>query len=149
MIEDRRTLVVLADGRRVRLLEEARRGGPLHERAGWLKGMAPFQHPGSTQRVTVHARVGAATHASHEPPRDKGERQFLTDLAGHLEDVVRERGFDELVIMAPPRALGVLRKALPAALQKRVAASDPHDRLDATVDEVHDHLRATRLRTSG
>lgn len=146
MIEDRRTLVVLADGRRVRLFEEARRDGPLHEKAGWLKAMASFQQPGSTQRVTVHARAGGSTHASHEPPRDKGERRFLTDLAAHLEHVVRDHNFDELVIMAPPRALGILRKALPTGLQKRVAATDPHDRLDESLETVRDHLHAARLR---
>ncbi len=146
MIEDKRTLLVLADGRRVRLFEEARRGGPLKERNSWLKAMPPFHQPGATQRVTVHARVGAASHASHEPPRDKGERRFLSDLADHLEQVMRDHNFDDLVLVAPPRALGVLRKALSSGLQKRVVAADPHDRLDAKLDEVRDHLRATRLR---
>lgn len=148
MIEDKRTLLVLADGRRVRLFEEARRGGPLKERNSWLKSMPPFQHPGGAQRVTVHARVGSASHAGHEPPRDKGERRFLGDLADHLEQVMRDQNFDELVIAAPPRALGVLRKALSAGLQRRLVATDPHDRLDATLAEVHDHLRVTRLQAS-
>ena len=148
MIEDKRTLVVLADGRRVRLFEEARRGGPLKEHNGWLKTMPPFHQPGGGQRVTVHARVGSASHASHEPPRDKGERRFLSDLADHLEQVMRDHNFDDLIIVAPPRALGVLRKALSAGLQRRLVATDPHDRLDATLSEVHDHLRATRLRES-
>lgn len=149
MIEDGRTLVVLADGRRVRLFEEARLAGPLHERGEWLKGMAPFEQPGGTQRVTVHARAGGSTHASHEPPRDKGERQFLTDLVEHLEHVVKDHHFDHLAVMAPPRALGVLRKALPAALAKRVAVTDPHDRLDESVVAVQEHLRAARLRAAG
>jgi protein required for attachment to host cells len=146
MIEDKRTLVVLADGRRVRLLEEARRGGALKERAGWLKTMPPFHHPGAAQRVTVHARVGSATHASHEPPRDKGERRFLSDLAEHLEPVMREQGFDDLVIMAPPRALGILRKALSPGLQRRLVATDAHDRVDAAPEEIHEQLRAARMR---
>lgn len=149
MIEDGRTLVVLADGRRVRLFEEARLAGPLHEQVAWLKGVAPFEQPAGTQRVTVHARAGGSTHASHEPPRDKGERQFLTDLAEHLEQVVRDHKFDHLAIIAPPRALGVLRKALPSALAKRVTVSDPHDRLDEPVAEVQEHLRAARLRAAG
>lgn len=148
MLEDRRTLVVLADGRRVRLFEESRRGGPLKERGEWLKTLPPFRQPGTTQRVTVHAAAGSARHAAHEPPRDKGERAFLSELCEHLEAVVREHRFEELVVVAPPRALGIIRKALPAGLQRRLAATDPHDRLDATLDEVHAHLRETRLRAS-
>jgi protein required for attachment to host cells len=147
MIEDARTLVVLADGRRARLLEEARLDGPLHERGEWLRGMAGFEHSGGTPRVTVHARPGGS-HASHEPPRDKGERKFLADLAHHLEQVVRDHSFDHIVVMAPPRALGVLRKALPAALQKRLTAADPHDRIDATAAEVHEQLHAARRRVA-
>jgi protein required for attachment to host cells len=149
MIEDGRTLVVLADGRRVRLLEEARLAGPLHEHVEWLRGVAPFEQPDGTQPVTVHARTGGSTHASHEPPRDKGERRFLTDLAEHLEQLVRAHHFDHLAIMAPPRALGVLRKALPAALAKRVAVTDPHDRLDESIVLIESHLRAARLRVAG
>lgn len=145
MLQDKRTLLVLADGRRVRLFEESRRGGPLKERGAWLRAMPPFHHPGSAQQVTVRARTSATSHAGHEPPRDKGERRFLTDLADHLDQVMRDQHFDDLVLIAPPRALGVLRKALPAGLQRRVAATDPHDRLDDTLDQVHAHLRAARL----
>ena len=148
MIEDGRTLVVVADGRRVRLLEEARLAGPLHEQPAWLKGAAPFEQPDGKQRATVHARVGGSTHAGHEPPRDKGERQFLTDLADHLETVVRDHHFDHLAIMAPPRALGVLRKALPAALVKKLTVTDPHDRLDESIVLIESHLRAARLRAA-
>lgn len=145
MIEDKRTLLVLADGRRVRLFEEARRGGPLKERNSWLKAMPPFQHPGLAHAVTVHARSGG--HASHEPPRDKGERRFLCDLADHLEQIMRDHNLDDLVIVAPPRALGVLRKAISPGLQRRLVATDAHDRLDDTLAQVQDHFRATRLRT--
>ncbi len=148
MIEDGRTLVVLADGRRVRLFEEARLAGPLHEHVEWLRGVAPFEQPGGAQRATVHARFGGSTHAGHEPPRDKGERQFLKDVADHLEQMVRDHHFDHLAIIAPPRALGVLRKALPAALAERVTVTDPHDRLDESLAAIHEHLRAARLRAS-
>ena len=46
------------------------------------------------------------------------------------------------------RALGVLRKALPTALARRVTVTDPHDRLDESVAAIQDHLRAARLRAS-
>lgn len=149
MIEDKRTLLVLADGRRVRLFEEARRGGPLKECNTWLKTMPPFHQPGGAQRVTVHSRVGSSSHPSHEPPRDKGERRFLSDPADHLEQVMRDHNFDDLVIIAPPRALGVLRKALSPGLQRRVVATDAHDRLDEALDEIREHLRGARLRAGG
>jgi protein required for attachment to host cells len=62
--------------------------------------------------------------------------------------VVRDHRFDHLAVMAPPRALGVLRKALPTALARRVTVTDPLDRLDESVAAIQDHLRAARLRAS-
>jgi len=51
MIEDGRTLVVVADGRQARLFEEARRGGDLHERTAWLADLPVY---------SVAARPGRA-----------------------------------------------------------------------------------------
>ena len=45
MILDGRTLVLVADGGRARLFEEARRGGPLHEHPDWLADLAPHRRP--------------------------------------------------------------------------------------------------------
>lgn len=146
MIEDGKTLVVVADGRRARLFEEPRRGGPLHERQDWLAG-APAYHPGRAGgHGSVHDRMGHGVHAvAAETPQDKGEHRFLVDLAHELEVIVRKHDFDRLAIIAAPKALGVLRAALPGGLQRKLRETEPADRVSATVEDLTRALQAIRL----
>ena len=96
MITDGRTLMVAADGRRARLFDEARRGGPPTEHPAWLTGLAPraFPHPGSGE---VHDRMGHATHGvATVAAADKSARDFRTRLGARLASLVDEHHFDHL-----------------------------------------------------
>lgn len=144
MITDGRTLVVAADGGRARLFEEPRRGGPLTEYPEWLAGLAPrvFPHPGSG---AVHDRMGHATHGvATVTAADKSARDFLVQLVARLEDLVAEHRFDYLIVFAPPRALGMLREALPRALRQRLVLDQAHDRVDADAEVLREAVRALR-----
>jgi protein required for attachment to host cells len=144
MITDGRTLVVAADGGRARLFGEARRGGPLTEHPEWLAGLEPraFAHPGPG---AVHDRMGHATHGvATVAPADKSARDFLTRLGVRLANLVDEHHFDHLIVFAPPRALGMLREALPRALRQRLALDEAHDRIDASADVLREAVRALR-----
>lgn len=133
MIPDAKTLVVVADGRRARLLEQPRLDGPLHDRPDWLAGLK--QHHD-------HAPHG---HIPHDGDlHDRAEQAFIKDLAHKLEDVARAQPFDQMILIAPPRALGKLRAALPAALSRKITGSDPHERLDATLITLQDVVHAAR-----
>ncbi|CAN5118778.1 host attachment protein [soil metagenome] len=144
MITDGRTLVVAADGRQARLFLESRRGGPLTEHPDWLAGLAPraFPHPGSG---AVHDRMGHATHGvATVTAADKSARDFLVQLVARLEGLVAEHHFDHLIVFAPPRALGMLREALPRALRQRLALDEAHDRVDASAEVLREAVRALR-----
>jgi protein required for attachment to host cells len=145
MIEDARTLVVVADGRHARLFEEPRRGGRLHERAEWLADLPEYKAARSPGPGSVHDRFGHGVHAAvSESPRDKGEHRFVVALAHRLEGVIRDHAFDALVVIAAPRALGVLRAALPAEVRKRLRETEASDRLRATPEDLTRALRALR-----
>lgn len=145
MIEDGRTLVVVADGRQARLFEEARRGGDLHERTAWLADLPVYSVAARPGPGSVHDRFGHGVHAAvSDSPQDRGERRFLTGLAQGLERVVREHAIDYLVVIAEPRALGVLRAELPAGLRGRLRETESADRLRATPAELADVLRTMR-----
>ncbi|MFN3858298.1 MAG: host attachment protein [Caulobacter sp.] len=125
MIQDASTLIVLADGRRARVLAEARLGGPLSEHPEWLSGLAPG-------------------HAARDGGREKAEADFLHDLAHRLEGVFARGGFDQLILIAPPKALGVLRTALDETLRRRLSLSEPHDRLAASAHDIAEAVRNLR-----
>jgi len=130
MIPDASTLVVVADGHRARLLDQPRRDGPLHDRPEWLVGLKPHH---------AHAS-GAAPHEGD--PHDRAERAFVKDLAHKLDEVAKAHDFDQLILIAPPRALGHLRAALSKGLADKVVGSDPHERVDATIMTLSDVVHA-------
>uniref|UniRef100_B0SVW0 Protein required for attachment to host cells n=1 Tax=Caulobacter sp. (strain K31) TaxID=366602 RepID=B0SVW0_CAUSK len=144
MITDGRTLVLAADGARARLFEEPRRGGSLIEHPDWLADLAPkvFPSPGPG---AVHDRMGHANHGlATVTAADKSARDFLTRLGARLAHLVDEHDFDHLIVFAPPRALGMLREALPKALHQRLALDQPHDRVDEDAETLREAVRALR-----
>lgn len=149
MILDSRTLILVADGRRSRLFEEARRGGPLTERTEWIAGLEP-PHPASAgPRGGVHDRLGHASHATaHDGGRDKAESGYLTQLARRLTVVFGDHDFDHLILIAAPRALGVLRRQLSDGLKARLVLSEPHDRLAAGAAEIQQVVQAMRRKSA-
>ncbi|MDR6627870.1 host attachment protein [Caulobacter segnis] len=133
MNPDAITLVVVADGRRARLLEQPRIDGPLHDRPEWLAD------------VKEHHDHAAPSHITHSgDARDRAEKAFLTDLAKRLEGLAGKHHFDQVVLIAPPRALGHLREALSPNLAKKVVGSDPHERVDATIITLEAAVHAAR-----
>ncbi|PIB97175.1 host attachment protein [Caulobacter sp. X] len=133
MNPDAITLVVVADGRRARLLEQPRIDGPLHDRPEWLAD------------VKEHHDHAAPSHITHSgDARDRAEKAFLTDLAKRLESLGAKHHFDQIILVAPPRALGHLREALSPGLAKKVVGSDPHERVDATIITLEAAVHAAR-----
>jgi protein required for attachment to host cells len=144
MITDGRTLVVAADGGRARLFEESRHGGPLTEHSEWMAGVAPrsFRKSGSGG---VHDRMGHAIHGvATVTAGDKSARDFLAQLVARLARLADEHDFDQLIVFAPPRVLGVLREALPKALGQRPVLDQAHDRVDADAEALRQAVRALR-----
>ncbi|MBN8997215.1 MAG: host attachment protein [Rhizobiales bacterium] len=85
--------------------------------------------------------VGSARSAMEQPDyHDQSETQFLADLAGRLDRAVQEGRARELAIVAPPRALGKLRKALSPHVQKAVVAEVDKDLVGLPVKDIEKHL---------
>jgi protein required for attachment to host cells len=133
MNPDAITLVVVADGRRARLLEQRRIDGPLHDRREWLSDLKE------------HHDHGAPSHITHSgDAHDRAEKAFLTHLAKRVDAVLAHNTIDQVILIAPPRALGHLREALSPAAAKKVIGSDAHDRVDATIITLESVAHAAR-----
>ncbi|WP_297506348.1 host attachment protein [uncultured Caulobacter sp.] len=134
MTPDARTLVVVADGRRARLLEQPRLDGPLHDRPEWLPDLKEHHD---------HAPPSHITHAGDI--HDRAEKAFLRDLAKRLDPLVGRNAIDQVILIAPPRALGHLREALSPAVARKVVGSDAHERVDATIITLEHVVHVARL----
>jgi protein required for attachment to host cells len=71
---------------------------------------------------------------------DQSEHAFLTQLAKHLDASVSAGKVKSLIVVAPPRALGILRPAYPHALKGAVRAEVDKDLVKMPVGEIEKHL---------
>jgi len=73
---------------------------------------------------------------------DQAEERFLTDLSKRLDAAVMAGEAKSLVLVAPPRALGVIRQAATPNLRKAVRAEIDKDYVKMPVHEIEKHLAA-------
>src|SRR5258706_361808 len=71
---------------------------------------------------------------------DESEKVFLTDLARRLDKALTERETDSVIVVAPPRALGVLRGAYSTQLRKAVAAEVDKDLVALPIVDIERNL---------
>lgn len=140
-------LVVVADGENALLFEESRRGGPLAERPSWIADLKP-QPVTASPKGRVFERFGPGSHTVETtPPRDRAETRFLQALAARVDRLITREGFDDLIMIAPPRALGVLRDALSVQSSRRLTASEAALRCHETPAALRTVIRRLRSAT--
>ena len=72
----------------------------------------------------------------------QAEERFLTDLAKRLDAAVTAGETKSVIIVAPPRALGVLRQAYSDGLRGAVRAEIDKDYVRMPVHEIEKRLAA-------
>lgn len=139
-----RTWIVLADGANARFLLNSGRGKGLEPLPDGQMGIDPTasRDIGTERPGRVHDRMGPGRHAM-APKVDWHEQQkteFLGEVASRLNAAVQEQALDQLVLVAPPKALGELRAALAKQTAERVTAELAKDLLNVPEAELSQHL---------
>ena len=70
------------------------------------------------------------------------EERFLQEIAGLLDTEVKAGHVKGIVVVAPPRALGVLRQAYSKGVREMVSAEIDKDFVKMPVHEIEKHLAA-------
>jgi protein required for attachment to host cells len=96
-------------------------GSPLQPRLTTVASFAdeqPATRDQGTDRPGRKPSVAGVQRAAIEQTdwHDQGEAEFLARFAENLAALVAEHGIEHLTLAAAPRALGVLRQKLPAAV---------------------------------
>ncbi len=92
--------------------------------------------PGRSYSSEGHGRSAVTQTDWH----DQSEQAFLTQLAQHLGAAVAAGKLKSLIVVAPPRALGMLRPAYSHALKGAVRAELDKDFVKLPVHEIEKHL---------
>lgn len=149
MAKSPRIWVVLADGSRAAVYSTSRIGGPLEPQwqddspeARKSTGDLGTDRPGRSQESADGARHGMS------PPTDwhrQAEEAFLRSVMDRLVEDDKQEAFDRLVLVAPPKAIGVLRGFLPPALKSKVHAELAKDYLQVPAHDLPGMLESALL----
>lgn len=133
------TMIIVAHRAGARLLTQAGPGKP-------LRVLRELRHPegrrmnreiDSDRPGRVHDRMGPARHAmaKEEPPHERAAADFAREVAAIVEQARNDHLFDDVVLVAEPGFLGMLRDALDpvtaevvrGTVHKDLAAVDTRD----------------------
>jgi protein required for attachment to host cells len=98
-----------------------------------------------------------AKHAAHAHPTAGGNRdphasdraRFAHAVAHHLDAAALAGDYDRLVVVAPPRFMGEIRKDLSPRVHERVVAWVPHDLGHTPIRELPHAVRRHLPDTAG
>ena len=103
----------------------------------------PSRDSGTDRPGRVHESLGSGrSSVSSTDWHAAGEVEFLHSVAAVLDSVVRTHRVKHLVIVAPPKALGVLRQSLTPAVKAVVTSEIAKDLARLSNAAIESHLSA-------
>jgi protein required for attachment to host cells len=135
--------IVVCDGGKALILENTGSAAEVklvnkeaHEHDG-----APTHELGSDQPGRVHQASGGARSAVDQTDwHDAGEREFLQSLARRLDAAITAKELRDLIVIASPRALGMLRAAYSPAIRQALRGELDKDYVKTPIHEIEKHL---------
>ena len=94
--------------------------------------------PGRSHSSVGHGRSAVAQTDWH----DQAEQEFLADLVKKLDAAVEQHQVKSLIVVAPPRALGMIRPLYSQGLRAAVRVELDKDFVKMPVHEIEKHLTA-------
>ncbi|CAN7376044.1 host attachment protein [Pararhizobium sp. LjRoot235] len=101
----------------------------------------PTRDLGTDRQGRVYQSQGGARSATQETDwHDHAEEVFLSQIAEKLDGLIRDSDFTNLVLVAPPRVLGMLRKCLRPSARGTVTAEVAKDLVKFPIPEIEHYL---------
>jgi protein required for attachment to host cells len=145
-MKPKKTWIVIADGRRARILRQDKRGAPLtpalnqelyepaaHGFSRDLRSDAPGRgfESNSAARYSMEPRID---------PKTQEKQNFARRVAELVNDAASRKTFDQLVLVAPPKTLGELRTQLGDPARKVLIGEICHDLVKTPMQDLPKHL---------
>lgn len=138
------TWIVVAESARARVFSRAGKRGTLRE-------IADLSHPESRLHDTeLSSDVPGRSFDSHgqgrhgmeqsTDPQDREAQAFAGEIARHVDHGRREGSFEALVLVAPPKFLGLLRSELNKLTRDRVVAEINKNLVEADQKTIEHQL---------
>jgi len=117
--DESRARVLQVTGQRERLAEIDHLSNP--------EGRAQNRELETDAEPRFHGNPGPASDREAQGAVEQSVRTFAKEVGRYLDKARLERRYDELVLVAPPKFLGALRKELGKEVEKLVAEELPKD----------------------
>ena len=135
--------LVVADGANAVILENAGTvAAPrLKTRATYQQEDPPTRELGTDAPGRAINSVDGRRSAMEQTDwHQQAEERFLIDLAGRLDAAVAAGQAKSLVLVAPPRALGIIRRIYSSALRRALRAEIEKDLVRKPLHEIERHF---------
>lgn len=140
---DRGGWVVVCDGAKALVLQNVGSRANLNLKTKEVYEQAdPKTHEiGTDKPGRTFNSMGNGRSAVEQPDwHDQQEQRFLAKLAARLDKAVLGGETPSLVVVAPPRAIGMLRRAFTTHVQQAIRAEVEKDYVKMPLDEIERHL---------
>lgn len=142
----KKTWILVADGAKARILERLGPSGALLPASDKCFSESEAREPtrdiGTERPGRVHESADVSRHAM--APRVDWHRfakeRFANTVAAALEDAAKQKKYEALVLVAPPQALGDLRRALGQHAKALVEGEVGKDLTNIPDHEIAAHL---------
>ena len=84
--------------------------------------------------------TGAPFSVTEADDHEKAGQEFLLARVQDIVEAEKKERFDQLVVAAPPAALGVIRKKLPADTTAKLIGVYDKDLTNETAQDLHDYF---------
>ena len=135
--------VVVCDGKKALILENMGdwKFPNLRVRDVFEQDNPPTHEQGSDAPGRSIQSVGTARSAMEQTDwHEKAEKDFLHHLAGRLDAAISAGDTRSIVMVAPPRALGIIRQAYSAHVRSALRGEVDKDFVKLPVHEIEQHL---------
>ncbi len=135
--------VFLCDGAKALVLENAGDAAHLDLKTidVAVQPVPPTRALGTDRPGRVHESAGASRSAVADTDlHEAAEAAFLKEAADNLEKAAHSHGATHIIVVAPPRALGVLRSHMTPGLKARIQGELAKDLMHLPVGEIEKHL---------
>jgi len=137
--------VVVCDGARALVLENAgnRKTPRLKTKEVYEQADPKTHEMGTDKPGRAFNSVGHGRSAMEQVDwHDQEEQRFLAKLAARLDRAVLGGETPSLIVVAPPRAIGMLRREFTSHVRQAIRAEIEKDYVKMPVDEITRHLAA-------
>jgi protein required for attachment to host cells len=137
-------LVIAVDNTCARIFQATSSKGPLEEREVLVhpenrlrESELTSDRNGST--FTSHG-YGRRSYSKHTDTKEQGTKEFVNEINDYLIRLEAKNEFKQLIIIAAPKMLGVLKKQLNSSVKKHIIYELNKNIAKLNADEIRSHL---------